>query len=211
MINDTTFNTSINITTVMETEILPLTVRLKIGLSFEDADPYHQAIALERVRYTINILFRDAIFGSRKNPLLRKLKTITTTRVAECFDEPYDQFLAMLVYYKLSAVLAGKGAVEFITISGDSAGDDLEYSFEAAMLNSNVTDDDLVWITNMQKSIPELKSLWYHRGDTSLNEDIDIMEPTWEMLNLTWEKAKPAQQVYPKKDNVTKFEPKIIK
>lgn len=136
MNNDTIFKASINITTVMDTEILPLPVDLKIGLSFNDIDPYHQAIALERVRYTINILFQASIFCSRQNKLCQQIKELTTTPVAECWDDPWDQFIAILIYYKLSAVLEGKGHVEFINISGDTISDDLQYTYYDKRYNS---------------------------------------------------------------------------
>ena len=212
MNNDTIFKSSINITTIMDTEILPLQVDLKIGLSFDNIDPYHQAIALERVRYTINILFQDSIFGSRKNELCQQLKELTSTRVAECWDDPWDQFIAIIVYYKLSAVLEDKGHVEFINISGDTISDDLQYTYYADMLNNEITDDDLIWISELQKEEPGLKTLWYHRSDTTINEDKDPSEMSWEMLGLVWD--KPPARPDPTSNNITnikKFEPKIIK
>ena len=171
MNNDTIFKASINITTVMDTEILPLQVDLKIGLSFNDIDPYHQAIALERVRYTINILFQDSIFCSRQNKLCQQIKELTTTPVAECWDDPWDQFIAILIYYKLSAVLEGKGHVEFINISGDTISDDLQYTYYADMLNNEMTDIDLCWLAELQKKTPTVTALRYHRSDTTLKED----------------------------------------
>lgn len=210
MNNDTIFKSSINITTVMESEILPLQVDLKIGLSFDETDPYHQAIALERVRYTINVLFQDSIFGSRKNDLCHQLKELTSTRVAECWDEPWDQFIALLVYYKLTAILEGKGAVEFINISGDTISDDLQYTYYADMLNNEISDDDLMWLSKLQQELPELKTLWYHRSDTSINEDNNPMEMSWETLGLTWNRKPPVDPTT-NKDNIRKFEPKLIK
>jgi len=208
MNNDTIFKSSITITTLMETEILPLKVDMKIGLNFDDTDPYHQAIALERVRYTINLLFNDAIFGSRKNELLPKLKEITSTRVVECWDEPWDQFIAIMIYYKISAVLQDKGHIDFINITGDSISDDLEYTYYADMLHGSITDEDLDWMR-----AEKLDSLWYHRADTTVNEDDDSMEPSWEMLGLVWTKTaeKPLSSETNNIRHISKFTPKIIK
>lgn len=205
MNNDTIFKSSITITTLMETEILPLKVDMKIGLNFDDIDPYHQAIALERVRYTINVLFNDAIFGSRKNPLLLAIKDITSTRVAECWDEPWDQFIAIMIYYKISAVLQEKGHIDFINISGDSISDDLEYTYYADMLHSALSEEDVAWMET-----EKLKSIWYHRDDTSVNEDADSSELSWETLGLIWDKTTliPCAS---ETNNVRKFTPKIIK
>ena len=160
MNNDTVFKASIHISTVMEKDILPLVVDLKVALSFADCNPYRQAIALERVRYTINVLFQDSIFVSRKNELCEKLKGLLTTPVVECWDEPWDQFLAIMMYYKISAILEGRGTVEFIQISGDTISDDLEYTYYADMLTTALTDIDLEWIKKLQNSTrPELKTL----------------------------------------------------
>jgi len=213
MINDTILKSSINITTIMEKEILPLKVDLKIGVSFGTTDPYYQAIALERIRYTINILFQDAIFGSRTNKLCQQLKLITDTKIAECWDEPWDQFIAIMVYYKLTAILEGNGFVEFINISGDTISDDLEYTYYSDMLNNEITDDDIEWLAELQKSLPDLKTLWYHRGDTSINEDRNAPELTWGTLGLLWEKPLKADPTVTKikTNNISKFKPRIIK
>ncbi len=211
MNNDTIFKSSINVITIMEDEILPLRVDLKIGLSFDTTNPHHQAIALERIRYTINTLFQDSIFGSRRNKLCQKLKLITSTKIAECWDEPWDQFIAILIYYKLTAILSGKGFIEFINISGDTISDDLEFTYYADMLDTDITDDDLDWIEHLKKTThPDIKTLWYHRDDTSVNEDIDILEPTWKMLGLLWEKPSITGTKI-KTNNVSKFKPRIIK
>lgn len=207
MNNDTIFKASINITTLMESEILPAKVNLKIGLNFDDANPYHQAIAMERIRYIINTSFQDSVFASRTNPVMYKLKELIKTPIAECWDEPWEQFIALLVYYKISAILELKGHIDFINVSGDTLSDDLEYTYYADMLNTELTDIDLDWIKKKQ-----LKSLWYHRADTTLNEDEDSAELTWQMLGLLWEKIIP-DPTDPKvrKNNVSKFKLKIIK
>jgi len=211
MNNDTIFKASINITTIMEDEILPLKVDLKIGLGFPtDANPYEVAIALERIRYVINTLFQDSIFASRRNKLCKKLKLITSTRIAECWDEPWDQFIAILVYYKLTAIMEDKGFVDFINITGSTVSDDLEYTYYGDMLNNEMTDDDQSWLTELQKSLPDLKTLlWYHRNDTSVNEDHDQLEMTWETLGLLWSRPHTPGPV--KTNNISKFKPRIIK
>ena len=208
MNNDTIFKSTISITTVMETEILPLSVRLKIGLGFSDADPYHQAIALERIRYVINIMFNDSIFGSRTNDLVHVLKSLTTTPVVECWDEPWDQFLAIMVYYKVTAILENVGYVDSISISGDTINEDLEYMYFAEQLDSAVLDDDIAWMKEHK-----LESLWYHRSDTTVNEDMkDPSAFSWKTLGLTWDKPAPNNQiVVTGGSNVKPFTPKIIK
>ena len=211
MNNDTIFKSSIIITTVIENEIFPLKVDLKISLSFGTTNPHCQAIALERVRYLINILFQDSIFANRRNKLCQKLKLITNTKIIECWDEPWDQFIALLIYYKITAILEDKAFVEFISISGDNISNDLEYIYYSDMINDEITDDDLAWIAKLKKTThPEIKTLWYHRDDTSVNEDIDILEPTWEMLGLLWEKPSITGTKI-KTNNVSKFKPRIIK
>lgn len=207
MNNDTIFKSTIHITTVMETEILPLEVRLKIGLGFDDTNPYHQAIALERIRYMINVVFQDTIFGNRKNPLIYQLKELTSTRIAECWDEPYDQFIAIMVYYKVSAILEGVGYVDSINISGDTINEDLEYSYYSEMLTSDVLEEDVEWMKSK-----EIESLWYHRSDTSINEGEDSSELDWNTLGLSWDKPeKKDGKVHSFKNNIKKFTPRIIK
>lgn len=206
MNNDTIFKSSIIITTIIEDEIFPLKVDLKIGLSFDKVNPYHQGIAMERIRYTINILFQDSIFVNRRNKLGQKLKSLTNTRIIECWDEPWDQFIALLVYYKITSILEDKGHVEFINISGDNVSNDLEYTYYSDMIDSLITDDDLDWMKKKQ-----LKSLWYHRSDTSINEDNNQSEHTWALLGLLWEKPHKPKPIKIKTNNVSQFKPRIIK
>lgn len=207
MTNDTIFKAFINVTTLMESELLPVKVDLKIGLNFDDVNPYHQAIALERIRFTINKLFQNSIFASRTNPVINQLKELTKTPIIECWDEPWDQFIALLIYYKLSAILESKGFVDFINVSGDTINNDLEFTYYSEMLNTELTDIDSDWIKKQQ-----LKSLWYHRPDTTLNEDEDSGGLTWQMLGLLWDKNPPdPADTKLKTNNVSKFKPRIIK
>jgi hypothetical protein len=204
MNNDTIFKASIAITTVMESEILPLNVDLKIGLNFDGTDPYHQAIALERVRYLINAVFQNSIFCNRRNQLCKELKPLVHTRTVECWEEPWDQFIALMVFYKVTAILEGKGHVDFIRISGDTISHDLEYMYYTDMLSNDLSEDDLAWMIEHK-----LESLWYHRSDTSVNED-NAPELTWKQLGLMWEKPDNEVKVTGG-DNIKQFTPKIIK
>lgn len=204
MNNDTIFKASIHVTTVIENEILPLKVDLKLGLTFDGTAPYHQAIALERVRYLINSVFGNSIFCNRQNKLCQELKALTNTRIAECWEEPWDQFIALMVYYKVTAILEGNGFVDFIRISGDSISHDLEYMYYTDMLSNELSDDDYNWMKEYK-----LESLWYHRADTSCNED-NAPEMAWETLGLSWDKPDSQLKVTGG-NNIKKFIPKIIK
>lgn len=209
MINDTVLKASINIITVIEKEIVPLKIDLKVGFIFSSTNPHYQAVLLERARILINVIFNNSIFVNRENKLCDKLKKITSTPVVECWNEPWDQFIALLFYYKLSAIIKDKAFIDFINITGDALCDDLEYTYHSDMLNTEITDEDLFWI-NKKK----LKSLWYHREDTSVNEDNNKKQLTWEMRGLAWKKQKPKkseESEEPYVNNIIQFKPKIVK
>jgi len=134
------------------------------------------------------------------------LKELTSTPIVECWDEPWDQFIALMVYYKLSAVLDDKGHIEFLNIRGDSISEDLEYTYYADMLNSDITECDLEWMKEK-----DIKTLWYHRADTSINENNDPSEMSWDMLGLVWDKPPTRPDPIGAKNNIKQFTPKIIK
>lgn len=208
MNNDTILKASINIITVIEKEIIPLNLDIKLGFSFGSTNPHYQAIALERVRTLLNVIFNNSILINRENELCNKLKEMTSTPIIECWDEPWDQFIAIIIYYKLSAILEDKAFIEFINISGDSLCDDLEYTYYADMIDNELSDDDLDWLNKHR-----LKSVWYHRSDTSINEDNNKEELTWEMYGLPWDADKKeikknyVNNIRPFKP----FKPKIVK
>lgn len=221
MINDTTLTATIMVTTVIEKEILPLEIRLQIGLAFDDADPHHQAIAIARTRFLLNEILDKAIFCSRHNPMIQDLRKITNSKILECWDDPWDQFIAMMIYYKTTAILEGAGSVEFIQISGDQLSPDLQYKYHAALFTSGIIDEDALYSTDNKLTSDasycadnKMTSLWYHRPDTSINED-DDEDMSWEMLGLTWEPLDDddVEEKSPKKyvNNIRPFVPKIIK
>jgi hypothetical protein len=203
MINNCTYKADIQITTVMEKEILPLTVSLEFDLIFDETDPYHQAIALERIRFLINILFNDAIIGGRNNELFNQLKDITDSRFVECWDDPWDQFIAIMLYYKVSAILEGAGYMDAIRVSGDSLSPDLEFRYNTEAFSNEMIETDTAYMKEKK-----LDSLWYQRADTSTNEELEEM--SWETLGLGWEKPEDKDDG-PVLNNVKKFKPKIIK
>jgi len=199
---ETIFQTGLQLTTVMESEFLPLSIDLKVGLIFPETDPYHEAVALERVRFILMLAFNDTILINRNSDILDKLKDITATPILECWDEPWDQFIALMIYYKLSAILEDKGFVDSINIAANT-GDGLEYTYFGDELNDIMVDDDMEYA----KSIGE-KLLWYNRNDLSVNNFAPV-ELTWEMIGLTWDKKKSKKQK--EVNNIKQFTPKIIK
>ena len=210
--NTTVLNATIIITTVMESEICPTKFNIKIGLDFEDADPYHHAIGIERIRYLLNMVFNRSIFIDRNNPMLDSLKKMTSTRVAECWDDPWDQFVALMVMFKSQAVLEGKGIVDFVRVTGDS-GDDLEHTYYADAISYELGDEDFLWLAEKQKKQKDLKTLWYHRSDMSLNEDYAQFQEHWDILGLDWDKTKNAGDPGPSEpitNNIRQFKPKIV-
>ena len=199
---ETIFQIELQVTSIMEKEILPLCIDLKVGLVFPDTDPYHQAIALERVRFILGLAFNGTIMINRNSDILDKLKDITPTPILECWDEPWDQFIALMVYYKLTAILEDKGFVDSINIAANT-GDGLEYTYFGDELNDEMIDDDLEYAKSINKTL-----LWYNRNDLSIN-DFEEVDLTWENIGLTWEKKK-TKKTTKYIDNIKHFTPKIV-
>ena len=198
MINDTIFNASINVTTVVEREIFPLAVQVEIGLIFGDADPFHQAVGLERVRFFLNNILNQAIICSRENPISSELKGLTDTRVVDCWDDPWDQFIALMIHFKVTAILEGAATIDYIKVSGNSIASDLDFKYYTKDFPSTMIGSD--------EDVPP-QELWYHRPDTTVNEETDL-EMTWKMIGMGWEQEEtPAPHI----NNIKKFTPKIIK
>ena len=78
------------------------------------------------------------------------------------------------------------------------------------MLNTDLTDIDLEWLAELQKTKPEIKTLWYHRNDTSVAEVPSPQELTWDQLGLIWTRTDN-QLTVKYTDNIKPFTPKIIK
>ena len=200
MINDTMFTTSITVTNVVEREISPLNIDVELNLIFGIADPYHQAIGLERVRFFLNNILHKAIICGRDNEIISDLYGITDTRIVECWDDPWDQFIALMIFYKVTAILEGAATVEYIKVSAKTLAEDLGFTYYAKDFSDEMLAAD--W------SKTDKGSVWYHRPDTTINENTDL-EMTWRMLGMDWsEDANDPESTSP---NVKKFTPKIIK
>ena len=195
-------------TSVVESEILPLTVDLRIGLNFEGAEVYHQAVAFERIRFLINTVLHDSIICSRINPRFPEIKAATSTPIIELWDEPWDQFIGIMLFYKIDAIIEKSGFVEFVEVSGDQINPDMEWNItpEDVYVEGQLmmSDTDLLYMKERG-----LDSIWYHRSDTSINEDELTEELTWEQLGLTWNKPDNQLKVTGG-DNIKKFTPRIV-
>jgi len=209
--NSIVFKSSITANIILDSEILPTNYDIKIGLDFDNSEPYHQAIGLERINYMINIVFHQSIFVDRNNKMCGEIKKISTTNVAECWDNPWDQFIAWMILYKCNAILSDKGLIDFVTVTGDS-GDNLEHTYYSNTISYDLSEDDAEWLRLNQEKHKELKHLWYHRDDLSLNEDHDGFEMNWDSIGLDWNRAKNAISAdeTPHYNNIKQFKPKIV-
>ena len=101
-------------------------------------------------------------------------------------------------HFKVTAILEGAATIDYIKVSGNSIASDLDFKYYTKDFPSTMIGSD--------EDVPP-QELWYHRPDTTVNEETDL-EMTWKMIGMGWEQEEtPAPHI----NNIKKFTPKIIK
>lgn len=226
MIGITGYTTTICAMAYIDNKLNPINIAVKLGLDYIDTEPYVQAVAHERIDFMMHEIFKNSILVSRHNEMRDELYDLMDNQIVECWDDPWDQLIAIMFYLKISSVLDQKIYLTFISLQCDLV-EGLEFTFSGEeLLGGHVSDGD-DWINELAKV--GFDKCWYHRNDLTTSDYIQElagddeheegelyiakMNLKWEEIGLGWKKPADLEtQVNKKKtNNIKQFVPKIVK
>jgi hypothetical protein len=156
---------------------------VSLNLLTKTRDSASTNIALDRAKAFVHSALESSVFINQNNMERAEFMQMMGIRVTTLPEEPVDQIIGMMLYYKLNAVMEGR-----MTVTG---------------LDISSTLGDSVWYQHDEEDVagPFLTDGWWHRASMQ-HESIErepvpdnivkVMSTGWYELNLEWpENAAP--------------------
>lgn len=107
-------------------EFLTTNYTLAINFLTQTLDPQDQNIALDRVKYFLLNELHSTVFINQTEVERAEAFTDVGLNVTTLPEEPVDQVVGIMLYYKLNAIMERRMKITELTFSSD-AGDNIEY------------------------------------------------------------------------------------
>jgi hypothetical protein len=157
---------------------------VSLNLLTKTKDSVSTNIALDRVKAFVHGALESTVFINQDNQERAEFMQMMGIRVTTLPEEPVDQIIGMMLYYKLNAIMEERMAVTGLDISS-TLGDSVWYQHD---------EEDM--------SGPFAQDGWWHRASMQ-HETIDresepgnvvkVVSTGWHELNLEWpENSAPA-------------------
>jgi len=213
LLGNNIYKTTIVMMAMIEKDLLPLTIDLKLGIDFGETEPYKQLMAFDRVSFMLNGVFNGAIVIGRDHKKYNQFHNLFDTQIVECWTTPYDQFLGFMIYAKMNAILEDSAYINMISIECHG-GEGMEFVWEADELFPTMTEECLEQVEKLKPL--GLTETWPYRSDLTTNDHIvkgtlANIDDTWEDIGLGWELPAGVRPKPKHKNNVTPFIPRVIK
>jgi len=157
--------TEIVCTIITEKIILPNNYSIRIGVEPNHSESTDVNLGLKKVKYFINNYLNNGLFINQSNPLT-ELTVNLDTNIILLPCEPYDYFIAAILYNKLSAIAEKYFDIGYLSLDS-LIGDRVEYTIMELNSSNLELDGDLWW---NQDSIDT------GSGDTTSWEDLNFRD-----------------------------------
>lgn len=107
-------------------ELMMTNYTLSLKLLTQTMDPQDQNIALERVKYFLLNELHSTVFINQTDVERAEVFTDVGLNVTTLPEEPVDQVVGIMLFYKLNAIMEGRMKITEIVFSSE-AGDSIEY------------------------------------------------------------------------------------
>ena len=157
---------------------------VSLNLLTKTKDSVSTNIALDRAKAFVHGAVESTVFLNQANQEKAELMQLMGIRVTTLPEEPVDQIIGMMLYYKLNSVMEGRMTVTSLDISS--------------------TLGDSVWYQHDEEDMPGpfASEGWWHQASMQ-HEAVDrdpapvnivkVMSTGWYELNLEWpENTTPA-------------------
>ena len=107
-------------------ELMMTNYTLALNFLTQTLDPQDQNIALDRVKYFLLNELHSTIFINQADIERAEAFTDVGLNVTTLPEEPVDQVVSIMLYYKLNAIMEGRMKITELVMSSE-AGDGIEY------------------------------------------------------------------------------------
>ena len=155
---------------------------INMSLMTKSADPRSTNIAMDRIKAFIYGELDSTIFITEKNQQQADALSALGVNVTTLPEEPVDQIVGMMLYYKLNAIMEGRMTITQLEISS-SLGDNVWYLHDEEDLSGPFASDG-----------------WWHQSTvqhetitTQPNKVVKVVPNAWIEYGLMWpEDAVPS-------------------
>ena len=150
---------------------------VSLNMLTKTVDPLETNIAMDRLKFFISGEIESTVFINQANMPKAEMLHIMGVNITTLPEEPVDQIIGMMLYYKLNAIMEGRIEITQIDVSS-SLGDGVWYLHD---------EED--------NSGPFVKDGWWHQATTQ-HDTIELEQPEdnvlkvistgWYELGLDW-------------------------
>ena len=148
--------------------------RYKVNLSLvtNTVNRSHIEIAMDRLKVFVRGELENAVFINRTRADLAEVMTLMGINVVTLPDEPVDQIIGMMLFYKLNAIMENNMLVLALDIASE-LGDEVWYQHDAEDAAGPFIADG--WWDNPSAQHSDVKL-----------DTVDIMPDAWTEYGLNW-------------------------
>jgi hypothetical protein len=165
-------------------ELMMTNYTLALNFLTQALDPQDQNIALERVKYFLLNELHSTVFINQAEVERAEAFAEVGLNVTTLPEEPVDQVVSIMLYYKLNAIMEGRMKITELVMSSE-AGDSIEY-FHSETEQSNLFPETGWWHdASLCHSNIELDDDEGAENDASIDTNTE-----WEDQELSWAHAE---------------------
>jgi hypothetical protein len=180
------YSSAFNAGSWFEQELYMSTYQVRLKLVTQTLDPTDQNIALERIKYFLLAELHSTIFvGHAEHDRAEEFASLGLD-VTTLPEEPVDQVVGIMLYYKLNAIMEGRMRLAELVISSD-AGDSIEY-FHSEDEHTDIFPSAGWW----HEATPVHSDIVFEEDDK-----VVVLDPTavWRELDLAWNANEVATEL----------------
>lgn len=170
-------------------ELMMTNYTLALNLLTLTMDPQDQNIAMDRIKYFLLNELHSTIFINQTDVERAEVFTDVGLNVTTLPEEPVDQVVGIMLYYKLNAIMEGRMKITELVFSSE-AGDSIEY-FHSEHEHTDLFPETGWWHEpNLCHSNVEIDDEEDSENVVDLNVDDD-----WREQDLGWAQAEVTQDI----------------
>lgn len=175
--------------TWFDNELMMTNYTLALSFVTQTMDPQDQNIALERIKYFLLNELHSTVFINQAEVERAEAFTDVGLNVTTLPEEPVDQVVGIMLFYKLNAIMEGRMKITEIRFSSE-AGDSVEY------FHSENEHTDLFPATGWWHE-PNLKHSDVELEDEESDNNVVALgtNTEWEDQDLAWVQSEVTQDL----------------
>jgi hypothetical protein len=170
-------------------ELMMTNYTLSLRFITQTMDPEDQNIALERVKYFLLNKLHSTIFINQAEVERAEAFTDVGLNVTTLPEEPVDQVVGIMLFYKLNAIMEGRMRVHEIRFSSE-AGDSIEY-FHSENEHTDLFPSTGWW----HEPTPRHSDVEPDSDEESENVVAINAEDQWRDQELSWAQSEVTQDI----------------